>query len=307
MQITCHWCKRCTVTVTVYKGIKIRRQQNCKIHFKPADRRKKKQHSFSRQWKSSPVMQFCKAHQQPFLFFFFSPLSNKSFSLPQRSAPVKCQTQIILVSVAEKINESATESIIFLWLGGARRRKAWAWKYYSWNEPTERWMNCQIWDVWSGDRHLKCFWVIFALCSQPHLFLCRIYIQSRKLYISFIYLFFIWRSMSVYICAQLSNDVRNIPVKASSVCICMCVCAVWVCSSATRCCVLLLLSCCHRNIVVAKLLLLPSYLISCSPFPQWLRTRPLPTHVSPIPPTGCWWFCSSMVEEKIDPCRLTFK
>lgn len=30
--------------------------------------------------------------------------------------------------------------------------------------------------------------------------------------------------MSVYICAQLSNDVRNIPVKASSVCICMCVC-----------------------------------------------------------------------------------
>lgn len=32
--------------------------------------------------------------------------------------------------------------------------------------------------------------------------------------------------MSVYICAQLSNDVRNIPVKASSVCICMCVCSV---------------------------------------------------------------------------------
>lgn len=29
--------------------------------------------------------------------------------------------------------------------------------------------------------------------------------------------------MSVYICAQLSNVVRNIPVKASSVCICMCV------------------------------------------------------------------------------------
>lgn len=161
-------------------------------------------------------------------------------------------------------------------------------------------LGCLIW--WQAS---KMFWVIFALCSQPHLFLCRIYIQSRKLYISFIYFFFIWRSMSVYICAQLSNDVRNIPVKASSVCIC--VCAVWVCSSATRCCVLLLLSCCHRNIVVAKLLLLPSYLISCSPFPQWLRTRPLPTHVSPITPTGCWWFCSSMVEQKIDPCRLTFK
>lgn len=63
-----------------------------------------------------------------------------------------------------------------------------------------------------------------SLQSASFIFMSHLY--SVKKVVHFIYLFFIWRSMSVYICAQLSNDVRNIPVKASSVCICMCVCSV---------------------------------------------------------------------------------
>lgn len=164
-------------------------------------------------------------------------------------------------------------------------------------------LGCLIW--WQASKMFLGYFC--SLQSASFIFMSHLYSVKKVVHFIYLFIFHLEVYVCVYICAQLSNDVRNIPVKASSVCICMCVCAVWVCSSATRCCVLLLLSCCHRNIVVAKLLLLPSYLISCSPFPQWLRTRPLPTHVSPIPPTGCWWFCSSMVEEKIDPCRLTFK
>lgn len=132
--------------------------------------------------------------------FFSSPLSNKSSSLPQQSAPVKCQTQIILVSVAEKINESTTESIIFLWLGGARRRKAWTWKYYSWNEPTERWMNCQIWDVWSGDRHLKCFglFLLFAV-SLIYFYVASIFSQESCTFHLFIYFSFGGLCLYIYV------------------------------------------------------------------------------------------------------------
>lgn len=61
-------------------------------------------------------------------------------------------------------------------------------------------------------------------------------------------------------------------------------CAVQTHSSATECCcVAALLLLCYRNTVVTKLLLLlPCYLMSCSLFPKWLRTRPRPSsHSTP--------------------------
>lgn len=79
-------------------------------------------------------------------------------------------------------------------------------------------------------------------------------------------------------------------------CLHLCKCVICMCMYVCRCVlfklivvlqsavVLLLFSCCHRNTVVAKPLLLPSYLMSCSLFPQWLRTRPRPSSLNTSSP-----------------------
>lgn len=125
-----------------------------------------------------------------------------------------------------------------------------------------------------------------------------------------------WRSMSVYICAQVSYSVTCIPVficVKTVLCMCMYVCRcalselILVLQSAVVCC-------CSspaaiETLVVAKLLLpLPCYLISCSLF--FLSDSKLgsvPPHITPLPPTGCWQFCSSLFKKEINPSRWTFK
>lgn len=136
---------------------------------------------------------------------------------------------------------------------------------------------------------------------QPYVLLFCICIQCSKLFIP--YLLQIGGLCLCYICihsicAQSSYFVRRISVficvKVFSVCVCMCVS---VCSSSSfKCCYLLLLFfCCHRNTIVAKLPLLPRYFISCSLFPLSDSELGLvPPHITPLPPTGCWQFCSSL-------------
>lgn len=105
-------------------------------------------------------------------------------------------------------------------------RKCWAWKLDSWCEFTERWM-IVISGVCSGNRPIKHFQGIrslstASLTSRPHLLfmshLCSIKQVVHPIFIAN------WRSMSVYICAQVSYFVRCIPVFLCTHCMCMYVC-----------------------------------------------------------------------------------
>lgn len=130
------------------------------------------------------------------------------------------------------------------------------------------------------DEAAECFQVMFTLQSAlrfVHIYLSVASIFSRPSCTS--HLFQIGGlCLYVYVLkCPILWDVFVFCVKVYSVCVCMCQCVLSeLISTATKCCyVLLLFSCCHRNTVVAKLLLLPCYFISCSLFfPQWLRIRP---------------------------------
>lgn len=65
-----------------------------------------------------------------------------------------------------------------------------------------------------------------SLQSASFIFMSHLYSVKKVVHFIYLFIFHLEVYVCVYICAQLSNDVRNIPVKASSVCICMCVCAV---------------------------------------------------------------------------------
>lgn len=144
------------------------------------------------------------------------------------------------------------------------------------NKRQLKWMHrkmdeCQIWGVCLGDRPVKCFQVVFTLCSQCHVvFSFTFYVAS--LFSQASCTSHIYCKLEVYVCIYMC-PILCVVFLFSSVWRCVpyvyvCVCVVWSHSSATKCCyVLLLSSCCHRNIVVAKRLLLPRYLISCSLFP----------------------------------------
>lgn len=131
-----------------------------------------------------------------------------------------------------------------------------------------------------------------ALCCVLIYFLCDISLFSLAS-TSHIYC-----KLEVYVCIYMCSNVLFCDVYSCLyLCegvICMCVCVrvccprlILVLQSAV---VLLLFSCCHRNTLVVKLLLLlPCYHISCSLFPQWLRTRPpsqLILHLLPLQAAG---------------------
>lgn len=133
-----------------------------------------------------------------------------------------------------------------------------------------------------------------SLALRSHLLLCVIHIQSSSCTSH------IFSKLEVYVCIYMCSKVLCLFCILVYVCVkvcilyvyvCVSVCVVWAHSSATeRCYVLLLLSRCHRNIVVAKLLL-PRYLISCSS-----ELSPVLPHITHLPPTGCWQYCSKLVK-----------
>lgn len=105
---------------------------------------------------------------------------------------------------------------------------------------------------------------------RPHLpFLSHLYSVDPVVHL-------IYCKLEVYVCMYMCSNVLFCKMYSclhlckGVFCMCMYVCQCVLSeltSSATKCCyVLLLFSCCHRNTVVAKLLLLPCYLISCSLF-----------------------------------------
>lgn len=155
---------------------------------------------------------------------------------------------------------------------GMEIKGSWKWKRRKMDE-------CKSWGVGLGDRPAKCFQVMFTLCSQPHV------ASSFTFYVASVFSLasctsHVYCKLEVYVCIYMCSNVLCCDMYSclhlckGVICMCMyvcqCVLLILVLLSAV---VLLLFSCCHRNTVVAKLLL-PCYHISCSLFPQWLRTRP---------------------------------
>lgn len=149
-------------------------------------------------------------------------------------------------------------------------------------------------------------------CSQCHVvFSFTFYVASSQASCTS----HIYCKLEVYVCLYMCSSVQfcvlysRFHLCEDVLCMCMYVCAlsevILLLKSAVMCC-------CSLPAAIETLQQLNGCCCPVTSFPAlfFLSNSEVglyPPHTTPLPPTGCWQFCSSLVEKKINSSRWTFK